>query len=67
MRAGLGLILAFVFAMICLTQVLDLGTEGSTLAGEVGTFFGNLGPLFLIVVLGSLCVGAVMAFAHFRD
>tara|TARA_Y100000310_G_scaffold313594_1_gene362109 strand:- start:253 stop:501 length:249 start_codon:yes stop_codon:yes gene_type:complete len=58
--ALIGLLFALVMGMIAVTQVSTLQDEGESIAGGVGSLFGVLTPLTLIMVVGGIGIGLVI-------
>lgn len=61
--AALGLVLAFVFGMLAVGEVLTMQATGEAVGGNIGTFFESVGPLFLIIVATVVGIGAIMTVA----
>ncbi len=56
---GIGLVLAFVVALLAIPYISGLQDEGEALGGVMGTFFSTITPMAVIIFLGVLGFGTV--------
>ena len=56
----LGIIFAFVLAMLAMSEVLTLQVTGEALSGDIGGFFDNVATIFVIMTVGVIGAGGLM-------